>query len=89
MSQMSETALVHSMGQNGFKYLSTAGTTNYADKKMCSIQVISDATVTCISVIGDSLTSVSMQAGTVIVGEFSSVTCAGSGGEIIAYLSQR
>ena len=89
MSFASETALSHSMGQNGFKYLSTAGTATYATKKMCKIQAITASTLTCVSVRGDSLTAVDVPAGTIIVGEFSSVTCAGSGGALLAYLAER
>ena len=89
MSNQSDTAMSQSMGQAGFKYLSTAGTATYSTTNMCAIQVLADSTVSCTSIYGDSLTSVAMVAGTVIVGEFSSVTCAGTGGEILAYLSQR
>jgi hypothetical protein len=89
MSLSSETALTHSMGQNGFKYLSTAGTATYATKKMCAIQALSASTVSCTSVRGDNLTSVQVQCGEVIVGEFSSVTCAGLGGQLLVYLSER
>jgi hypothetical protein len=89
MSLSSDTALTHSMGQNGFKYLSTAGTATYATKKMCAIQVLFDSTVSCTSVRGDNLTAVQMKCGEVIVGEFSSVTCAGVGGQLLAYLAER
>ena len=88
MSIAAETAQVHSMGQNGFKYLSTAGTATYSAKKMCAIQALENCTVTCVSVIGDSLTTISMLAGFVIVGRFSSVTCAGAGGALLAFLSE-
>ena len=87
MTLASDTALTHSMGQKGFKLLTTATTATYSDSNMCAIQIISDATITCTSVRGDSLTSVAITAGQIIVGEFSSVTCAGSGGVIIAYLA--
>lgn len=89
MSLSSETALTHSMGQNGFKYLSTAGTATYATKKMCMIEALADLTLTTVSVRGDSLTAVAIKQGTKIVGEFSSVTCAGSGGALLAYLAER
>ena len=88
MTSASEAAMSHSMGQNGFKYLSTAGTATYATKKMCAIQALSASTITCVSVRGDSLTSVQVQCGEVIVGEFSSVTCAGEGGQLLAYLAE-
>lgn len=84
-----DAALVHSMGQNGFKYLTTLGTATYSTKKMCAIQCLSDTDITCVSVRGDSLTTVACLAGTVIVGEFSSVTVAGTGGAVLAYLSER
>ena len=84
-----ETAMSQSMGQNGFKFLSTAGTATYTEKKMCAIQAITDSTISCTSVRGDSLTSITVLSGTVIVGEFSSVTCAGTGGSILVYLAER
>jgi hypothetical protein len=89
MTTASDAALVHSMGQNGFEYLTTAGTATYASKKMCAIQCLADSTITCVSVRGDSLTAVPILAGTVIVGEFSSVTVAGTGGAALAYLAER
>ena len=89
MSFASETAQSHSMGQFGFKYLSTAGTATYATKNMCAIQALTASTITCVAVRGDSLTAVAVSAGTIIVGEFSSVTCAGTGGALLAYLAER
>lgn len=89
MNQMAETAVVHSMGQNGFKLLTTAGTATYATKRMCAIQVIADCTLTCVASFGDSLTALPVQSGTVIVGQFTSVTCGGTGGVLLAYLSER
>ncbi len=89
MTTAADAALVHSMGQNGFKYLSTAVTATYATKKMCAIQCLADTDVTCVSVRGDSLTAVACLAGTIIVGEFSSVTVAGTGGAVLAYLAER
>ena len=77
-----------SMGQYGFKYLSTAGTAIYNTKKMCAIQALSASTITCTSIRGDNLTAVQIQCGEVIVGEFSSVTCAGDGGQLLAYLAE-
>lgn len=88
MTYSADISTTRGMGLFGFKYLSTAGTASYNTKKICAIQVITDATVSCTSVKGDNLTSIAMQAGTVIVGEFSSVTCAGTGGSILAYLSE-
>ena len=87
MSNQSDTAMSHSMGQKGFKFLSTAGTATYSTDNMIAIQVLADSTVSCTSVKGDDLTSVAVLAGTTIVGEFSSVTCAGTGGELLAYLA--
>lgn len=89
MSYASETAMSHSMGQNGFKFLSTAGTATYNTSRTVAIQVLSDATVSCTSVLGDDLTSVTMVAGTIVVGQFTSVTCAGTGGEILVYLANQ
>ena len=77
-----------SMGQYGFKYLSTAGTATYNTKKMCAIQLLAESIITCTSVRGDNLTSVTMNGGCVIVGEFSSVTVAGTGGQCLVYLSE-
>jgi hypothetical protein len=87
MNHAAEVALVHSMGQKGFKYLSTAGTATYAGSNMITIHAITASTITCVSVRGDSLTAVPVLAGTIINGEFSSVTIAGVGGEAIAYLA--
>jgi len=81
------TAMSHSMGVNGFKFLSTGGTATYAAANMTAIQVLTAAAVSCTSVKGDDLSAVDCAAGTVIVGEFSSVTCATVGGELLAYLS--
>jgi len=89
MNFASEQALVHSMGQNGFKYLSTSGTATYDAKRTIAIQVISDGAVTCTSVRGDNLTAVNLQAGTIIVGDFTSVTVAGTGGAVLVYLAER
>ena len=89
MTNQAATAMSHSMGQAGFKYLSTAGTGTHNTSNTCAIQVLTDSTVSCTSLYGDSLSSVAMTAGTIIVGEFSSVTCAGTGGELLAYLTQR
>jgi hypothetical protein len=89
MNNSSQKALVHSMGQNGFKYLSTAGTATYNTKRMIAIQAITDSTISCTSLRGDSLTSITVLSGTVIVGDFSSVTCAGTGGRILVYLAER
>lgn len=89
MSQASETALSHSMGQCGFKYLSTAGTATYNSATMVVIQVLQDSTISCTAVRGDSLTSVACLAGTEIVGEFTSVTVAGLGGAALVYLARR
>ena len=89
MSTASETAISQSMGQNGFKYLSTAGTAIYNTTRTSIIQILEDATVSATSVRGDNLSSVALVAGTIIVGEFSSVTCAGTGGILLAYLSNR
>ena len=89
MTMASETAMSQSMGQNGIKFLSTAGTATYNEKKMCAIHALSASTVSCTSVRGDNLTAVQIQCGDVIVGEFSSVTCAGEGGTLLAYLAER
>ena len=88
MSFASETAQSHSMGQFGFKYLSTAGTATYATKKMCAIQLLADATITCVSELGDNLTAVTVNGGAVIVGRFTSVTVAGDGGKALVYLAE-
>ena len=87
MSMESETALVHSMGQRGFKYLSTSGTNTYNTSNTCAIQALQDCTVTCTSIVGDNLSTINLSAGITIVGRFSSVTCGGTGGAMLAYLS--
>ena len=87
MSISSETALTHSMGQRGFKYLSTAGTDSTTEI-VIAIQALTDSTITVESVRGDDLTNVSITAGAVIVGEFDSVTVSGAGGEVLAYLAK-
>ena len=87
MTNIAEIAIAHSMGVKGFKYLTTAGTATYAAANMCAIQIIADAEVTCTAVKGDSLSAVTVTAGNVVVGEFSSVTCAGTGGALLAYLA--
>ena len=91
MNYAAETALVHSMGQNGFKFLTTAGTSTYAAKKICAVQAITDCTLTVVAVtgFGDSITAQAISAGTTIVGLFSSVTVAGTGGVLLAYLAER
>lgn len=91
MTTAADAALVHSMGQNGFKYLTTAGTATYSTKKMCAIQCLTDSTVTCVAVtgFGDSLTTVALLAGTVILGHFSSVTVSVTGSSVLVYLAER
>jgi hypothetical protein len=87
MSFASDTAQSHSMGQFGFKHLTTAGTATYATKTMCAIQALTDSTITAESVNGDHLTAVAVLAGSVILGQFKSVTVTGDGGSVLAYLS--
>ena len=87
MNTAAEIAIVHSMGQKGFKFLSTAGTATYATKNTITIHAITASDITCTSVRGDSLTALTVLAGTIIKGEFSSVTVGGVGGEAIVYLA--
>ena len=87
MNNNAQKAVTDSMGQNGFKYLSTAGTATYATKRISAVQVIADCELTTVAVtgFGDSLTALAVSSGTVIVGNFSSVTCGGTGGGLLAY----
>ena len=84
MNTQAEIALVRTMGANGFKFLSTAGTATTALTTV-TIHAITASDITCTSVYGDNLTALSVLAGTIIKGEFSSVTIGGAGGEAIVY----
>lgn len=86
MSIESETAQIHSMGQRGFKYLSSAGTATYSDSNTNCIYCLEESEVTIVSIVGDSLTGVTLPAGFQLVGRYSSVTM--DSGSAIVYLSK-
>ena len=72
-----------SMGQEGGKYIATTdATTPDSGYVFTSIQVISDAVITLVGNI-TGITSVSVLAGTVIYGRYTSCTLAS--GSVIAY----
>ena len=76
----------NSMGYSGFEYINDA-VPHYAPANMyyCVIQVIIDAVFTAIagSISGNTFTGETIPAGTLIYGNFTSVTL--SSGKVIAY----
>lgn len=82
MGQTDKGLLKEQMGQVGGKY-STAGTiTPDTDYIYVAIQVITDSVLTCIGV-PTGITSITLSAGTIIYGRFTSVTI--TSGTVIAY----
>jgi hypothetical protein len=71
-----------SFGTWGFRRI-VSGSTPVAGEIYRAIQVLEDATITVNNNIGDDLTAQFVPAGTVIFGEFSSVTC--SSGTVLSY----
>lgn len=82
MSLQGDNAMSLSMGQKGFTYLSSGGTTSTTER-IIAIFCIADATVSATSVVGDSLTSVDITQGMTILGQFSEVSV--SAGSVLAY----
>ena len=81
MSYASETALSHSMGQQGFIVLTEGD--QYEGETCSMVDIIEDSIVTLIAKYGDSLNFITLLAGTKIVGLFTAVAfITGSG---IAY----
>ncbi len=75
--------LQSSLGQNGGKYIATTdATTPTAGHFFTAIQVISDCVITCIGNI-TGITAVSLSAGTIIYGNYTSITLAS--GSVIGY----
>jgi len=73
-----------SLGQNGFDFV-TNGSANGASR-WNAIQVIETAVVTVVSSTGDSFTSLTIPAGMVVYGAFTTVTVVG-GGKVLAYIA--
>jgi hypothetical protein len=71
-----------SFGTWGFRRI-VSGSTPVAGEIYRAIQVLEDAIITVNNNIGDDLTAQVVLAGTVIFGEFSSVTC--SSGTVLSY----
>lgn len=76
------------MGQNGFKYLTSGGTSSTPnnDDAYLAIQALEEATITTTNAEageGDALSGVTIPAGAIIVGYFSSVSV--SSGRILVY----
>ncbi len=71
-----------STGDYGFRYI-TSASTPVSGEAYRAIQVISDASVTTTTAVGDALTAVTLSEGTIIYGKFDSVSV--SSGAVIAY----
>jgi hypothetical protein len=72
------------LGQKGFDFV-TAGSANGATR-WNAIQVIETAVVTVVASKGDSFTSLTIPAGIVVYGSFTTVTVTGSG-KVLAYIA--
>ena len=74
--------LANSMGEQGFKYITGSGT--YSAARMTVIYPIAESVITATSIIGDSITAITIPAGVPIPGRFSSVTVVS--GSVFLYL---
>lgn len=68
-----------SLGQVGFDYITTGTETG----NWTSIQMITTGQIDCVTSIGDDLTNVTISAGHIIYGPFTSITV--DSGSVIAY----
>lgn len=73
-----------SFGQKGFRVM-TSASTPVANEEYRVIQVLEDAVVTATSLAGDSLSAVTLVAGSSVYGLFSAVSC--SSGRLLAYIA--
>lgn len=66
------TTLKNSMGEQGYKYITGAG--SYSAAPMNCIYAIADTVVSTTASVGDSITTVTIPAGTALPGKYTSVT---------------
>jgi len=70
-------------GRHGFEYIISSTDTTVAGKEYNAIQVITSATISCTTALGDNLSDLVVPAGMTIVGLFSAIDL--SGGSVLAY----